>query len=55
MGSTSGTGLTQFDKLNGVNISAPASDGTNGTPRIAAETHGPAITVHLYMHLGRLI
>lgn len=26
-----------------------------GTPRTAAETHGPALTVHLYMHLGRLI
>lgn len=31
----------------------PVTDGTNGTPRTAKETHGPALTVHLYMHLGR--
>lgn len=26
-----------------------------GNVRFAAETHGPAMTIHLYMHLGRLI
>jgi hypothetical protein len=33
----------------------PTTDGSNGTPRTAKETHGPALTVHLYMHLGRYI
>ena len=33
----------------------PTTDGTNGTPRVGKETHGPALTVHLYMHLGRYV
>jgi hypothetical protein len=39
----------------GAIVRSPKTDGTNGTPRTAKETHGPAMTVHLYMHLGRLI
>jgi hypothetical protein len=31
------------------------AEDTNGAVRSSNETHGPALTVHLYMHLGRLI
>lgn len=39
----------------GSETKAPKTDGTNGTPRTAKETHGPALAVHLYMHLGRYV
>lgn len=33
----------------------PVNDGINGTPRYAKETHSPALSVHLYLHLGRYV
>lgn len=46
---TGGDGnLSPTDKTDGV-----TSDGTNGTPRWAKETHGPALAMHFYMHAGR--
>jgi len=31
------------------------TDGVNGTPRTAKETHSPAITAHIYLHGGRYL
>jgi hypothetical protein len=37
----------------GATTGDPTTDGTNGTPRVGKETHGPAITAHIYIHGGR--
>jgi len=36
-------------------IRSPTTDGDNGTPRTGKTTHGPAITVHIYMHGGSYV
>jgi hypothetical protein len=33
----------------------PVTDSINGTPRVAKETHSPALSAHLYLHLWRYI
>lgn len=45
---------TGYDYGN-LSLSGPISDGTNGTPRTSKETHGPALSVHLYIHGGRYV
>lgn len=57
-GATTGTDIIQYTAnlaAGNVTRAVPVDNGIDGTPRTAAETHGPAMTVHLYMHLGRLI
>lgn len=35
--------------------SVPQSDGTNGTPRLGKETHGPSLAAYLYMYVGAIV
>jgi hypothetical protein len=45
---------TSASRLN-PKTSDPINDSTNGTPRTAKETNGPAVSVHLYIHGGRYV
>jgi len=45
----------QTNTVNVSGISLPSNDGTNSTPRIAKETHSPAVSVHIYQHGGSYV
>jgi len=49
MANASGTPTQSAEGLN------PVTNGFDGTPRYAKETHSPAITVHIYIHGGRYL
>jgi hypothetical protein len=53
--SSTGDGTTIAGNTTEVHARASVTDGTNGTPRTAKETHSPALSAHLYLHLGRYV
>lgn len=58
-GGNSNTNVSRLDCLSSSLANTPAmttiADGTNGTPRVAKETHSPSMSAHLYIHLRRYV
>jgi hypothetical protein len=52
-GVTTGGGSGVMQAAAEFSVENPTTDGTNGTPRTAKDTNGPALSVHLYIHAGR--